>query len=52
MFGYCSMGIVLMQMKPTSVMTIAIAHAITYLLMKMLFFIPGFSILKIFRFYD
>ena len=39
MFGYCSMGNVPMQMAPTSVMTIAIAHAITYRLMKMLFFI-------------
>jgi hypothetical protein len=38
MLGYCSMGSVLMQMTPTSVMTIAIAHAITYLLMKILFF--------------
>ena len=34
-----------MQMVPTSVMTIAIAHAITYRLMKMLFFMTYFSFL-------
>ena len=43
MFGYCSMGSVLMQIKPTSVMTIAIAHAITYLLIKMFPFMVYFS---------
>ena len=49
MFGYCSMGNVLMQMKPTSVMTIAIAHAITYLLINIFpFIIADFQLEKYF----
>ena len=42
MFGYCSMGSDFMQMKPTSAITIEMAQAITYLLMKILFFMLGF----------
>ena len=39
MFGYCSMGSELIEMKPTSANTILMAHAITYLLINILFFI-------------
>ena len=43
MFGYCSTGSEFMQMKPTKAITILMAHAITYLLMNILFFITYFS---------
>ena len=43
MLGYCSMGRLFMQIKPTKAITIEMAQAITYLLMKILFFILGLS---------
>ena len=39
MFGYCSMGSEFIEMNPTSANTILTAHAITYLLINILFFI-------------